>query len=224
MSNDLAVNKPKFVPGRTLTGLAARKAAAALSKEELIEIPATEMKHRIGIVFDDSGSMSPEQIKDAHDGIEEFLRSCTKDETSVAIYPMNKSGLPLCKNLPAVAIFAKGIYSSGGTPLIKKTKEMFAHNNLTRAIVFSDGLPDTENGLEELISYGIPIDTVYIPSRGNVIDQAVSFMRKLAESTGGIYLQFERGKSNFRTSFKYLSPGLRYMLADKSFVQKLEGR
>ena len=229
--NELGPVKPAFRVGQQLTGLAARKAKAeaeaklALEKSGVVEIKeptANDMPHRIGIVFDDSSSMSNEQIQDAIEGVEEFLRSCTKDQTAVAIYPMNKSGLPLVKNLPAVAVFTKGLRSSGGTPLVDTAENMLRDNNLTRAIIFSDGEPNHER-TENIINKGIPIDTVYIPD-GYVSPSAEAFMQKLAKDTDGIYLRFERGKSNFRTAFKYLSPGLRHMLADKSFVAKLEGR
>lgn len=225
MNNELSVKAP-FKPTQKLTGLAAKKAAIRESKGETEEIQPLQMKHRIGIVFDDSGSMGDGQIADAIEGVEEFLRSCAPNETAVAIQPLNKDGLRLNSNLPAVAIYVKGMRATGGTPMIRQTLEMLTANNLTRAIVFSDGAP-TDNRNKELynkiIGHGIPIDTVYIPS-GYVDASCEKFMQKLAANTDGIYLRFERGKSNFRTAFKYLSPGLRYMLSDKSFVQKLEGR
>lgn len=226
MSNEIS-KAGAFIPGKKLTGLAARKAAAREKTGEQAPIEPAAMKHRIGIVFDDSGSMGDEQNADAIAGVEEFLRSCVPNETAVAIQPLNKEGLRLNSNLPAVAIYVKGIRSTGGTPMIRQTNELLAANPLTRAIVFSDGAPTDNYGentlYKKLISYGIPIDTVYIPT--SYIDESCeAFMKKLAADTDGIYLRFERGKSNFRTAFKYLSPGLRYMLADKSFVAKLEGR
>lgn len=230
MSNELTTkddNKPAvFKPGQRLTGLAAKRAAAEEATGQPKVTPPEEMKYRIGIVFDDSGSMGDEQNKDAIEGVEEFLRSCPANETAIAIQPLNKEGLRLNSNLPAVAIYVKGIRSTGGTPMIRQTNEMLAANRLTRVIVFSDGAPTdnvNENLYKKLTSYEIPIDTVYIPN--SYIDEHCEFfMKKLAEDTRGIYLRFQRGKSNFRTAFKYLSPGLRYMLADKSFVAKLEGR
>jgi hypothetical protein len=205
--------------GRILTGLAARKAAALEQSGEPEVISPTQMEYRIGIVFDDSGSMG-RTIADAHEGCEEFLRSCEKDKTAVAVYPMNAEKLLLCSNLPAVAIMVKQIRASGNTPLIATAARMLKENNLTRAIVFSDGMPDTRSGYGSLLKYKIPIDTVYIAD-GACENE---FLRQLAADTGGIYLHFQRGLSNFRTAFKYLSPGLRYMLADKSFTDKIQGR
>lgn len=227
MSNELVKpgDMPSVRPGVKLTGLAARKAAANALSAEKRELTPNDMPHRIGIVFDDSGSMGIEQSRDAKEGCEEFLRSCTKDQTAVAVYPMTDPALPLCMNLPAVAIMVKQIYGGGVTPLVQTLAKMLKHNSLTRAIVFSDGAP---NGFqpelyEQVLSYKIPIDTIYIPDSYSD-PRAEAFMQKLAENSSGIYLKFERGKSNFATAFKYLSPGLRYMLADKSFVASLEGR
>lgn len=216
-----------FIPGFKKTGLAARKEEAkkALEESGTVVIEPHEMKYRIGILFDDSSSMESDQIAQAIEGVEEFLRSCTPNETAVAIQPLNKDGLLLNSNLPAVAIYTKGIYAQGGTPLVPKLAKLQYENKLTRAIVFSDGAPNgySDEQYETVIKAGIPIDTVYIPS-GYIDARAEEFMKKLAADTDGIYLRFEHGKSNFRTAFKYLSPGLRYMLADKSFVAKLEGR
>jgi len=231
MNNELGPVKPPFRVGTQLTGLAAKKAAAleaakAAGQNIPVVIAPEDMPNRIGIVFDDSGSMQHEQIKDAHEGVEEFLRSCIKDQTAVAMFPMNREGLPLCSNLPAVAIFTKGIHATGGTPMLRTINKMLKSNNLSRVIVFSDGSPidNTDENYAKVIEFKRPVDTVYIPLSGQVDFRAETFMKKLAEDTGGIYLQLERGKSNFRTAFKYLSPGLRHMLADKSFVAKLEGR
>lgn len=225
MSNEITKHQP-FIPGRKLTGLAARKAAAIEVSGQPAPIEPADMKNRIGIIFDDSSSMGHTQIQDAIAGTEEFLRSCTPNETSVAIKPLNKEGLRLNSNLPAVAIYVKGLYASGGTPLVSSLANMLAENKLTRAIVFSDGEPQAypESLYGTVLEYKIPVDTVYIPSTYGVEEKAEAFMKKLAADTGGIYLRFQQGKSNFRTAFKYLSPGLRHMLADKSFVAKLEGR
>lgn len=224
-----SVGPPKFTP--KLTGLAAKKAAIAseLEKAGVVEISAKlrnpeSLEHRIGIVFDDSGSMTHDKLSDAHAGVEEFLRSCAKDTTAIAMYPMNAEPLVLTDNLPAVAVYTKGIRATGGTPLLQTLQEMQKANNLTRCIVFSDGSPDNPRFEEFRLKEGLPVDTVYIASATYENVQAETFMKNLAERTGGIYLKFEQGKANFRTAFKYLSPGLRYMLADKSFKDKLEGK
>jgi len=207
--------------GRILTGLAARKAQLASELGLPQELKPGQMEHRIGIVFDDSGSMRTDMIEDAHVGCEEFLRYCEPNKTAVCIYPMNADELSLSTNLPALALLINGIYATGGTPLIQKLSKMLRANKLTRAIVFSDGCPQSYSDADytAICSMHIPVDTVFIGS-----GYGSEFMQKLASDCNGIFLQFERGKSNFRTAFKYLSPGLRYMLADSSFREKIQGK
>ena len=242
MSDELVVKKPGFKFTPKLTGLAAIKAAEAEKAAQALSTNSQtvvqpklkdplDMAHRIGILFDDSGSMSGPPLTDAKAGTEEFLRSCEKDNTAVAIYCMSDKQYKLNSNLPALAILLQDIQAIASTPLVTKLKKMLTYEKLTRAIVFSDGSPTDYNaqyaqGTEAyaaIIETKIPVDTVYIPD--SFVDaRAEAFMKKLAEDTGGIYLKLERGKSNFRTAFKYLSPGLRYMLADKSFADKLQGK
>ena len=225
MSNELVI-KPAFRLGAIVaqpTGLAARKAALAQAASVALPVDPSTLEHRIGIVFDNSGSMYG-FIDQAKEGCEEFLRSCPKDITAVAVYPMQGEVIRLCSNLPAVALMVKNIKVEGSTPLVETCNTMLAQNKLTRAIVFSDGAPNSfaSGQYEKLIKAGIVIDTVFI---GNSWDAAAkAFLSKLAEDTDGKYLEFVQGKSNFKTAFKYLSPGLRYMLADSSFVTKLEGK
>lgn len=229
---DLKSAPPKWRPGQ-LTGLAARKAkeqesakANAAAKQE---VRVEDCKDRIGIVFDDSASMHGELALNAVAGTEEFLRSCTPGQTAIAIAPMNSSGIDLVTNLPAVAIFTKGlidtstgyIKQSGRTPLLQTLKKLRENNpSLTRAIVFSDGEPDDHRFEYYGISkeWGLVVDTVFIGIRSSC------FLQDLAELTGGIFLKFDPSKSNFATAFKYLSPGLRYMLTDGNFKNKLEGK
>jgi hypothetical protein len=223
MSSELSTNvKPPFRVGAVKTGLAARRAAA--NPNTPIEVNPAELEHRIGIVFDDSGSMCGDKIIDARAGVEEFLRSCEPNKTSVAVYPMCSEHFPLTANLPALAILTSKIQALGGsTPLLRTLTKMRSDNNLTRMIVFSDGSPNDADLTNYTKEFGI-VDTVFIGDGGYYNGEAAKFMSDLAAKTGGIFLEFKAGQSNFRTAFKYLSPGLRYMLADRSFVDKLEGK
>jgi hypothetical protein len=220
MGNFIANFKPRG-------GLAARKAAAeAANKLANLEVPKVpaDMPHRIGIVFDDSGSMN-RTLQTAKDGCEEFLRSCTKDQTAVTVWPLGQDKLELSCNLPAIAMLVKGINLGTTTPLVQTLRRMLANNSLTRAIAFSDGKPDhyDEHQYAEILHYKIPVDCVYLQT-GGYSDDAADFMRKLAADTGGMFLEFKAGQSNFATAFKYLAPVHRHLLADKSFVASLEGR
>lgn len=234
-----------FKVGPKPVGLAARKAAAksdALATTEptmdFKKMNPQEMPDRIGIVFDDSGSMSgyasgsfgwndtngeSTKIKDAHAGVEEFLRSCKPGKTAVAIYPMNARPMALSCDLIALAMQIKAIEPDGGTPLLPTLDKMLDENKLTRAIAFSDGMADDtqlELIVAKCLNLKVPVDTVYI---GNANSTApIEFMKRLAEMTGGVFLLFDPAKMNFRTAFKYLSPGYYGLLADKSFVTDLQ--
>ena len=218
MSNEIGPIKKPFRVGEAKTGLAARKAATSLEVNAPVEISPQEMQHRIGIVFDDSGSME-DQMQIAHEAVEEFLRSCTQGQTAVTIYPLNAASINLSSELPAIALLQKKIPATGGTYIKRATTKMFRDNNLTRAIIFSDGSNGDGDLPEDILTKGICIDTVYI---GPDDPRAEAWLANIAKRTDGISLKFRLGSNNFRTAFKYLSPGLRYMLADKSFVESIQ--
>ena len=216
-------------------GLAAKKAAAQAQSEakpiDSNDAPPETATHRIGIEFDDSGSMYGNKITDAHEGVEEFIRNCNPNETAIAVYPMNApSGArqySLSRKLYAIAQGVKEYRPTGGTPLYETLELMLKAEKLTRGILFSDGAPnygDTDKFKESSISIAIelrvPVDTVYIGHKDD--GTPVEVMREIAERTGGIFMVFEPGKANFRTAFKYLSPGYRALLADKSYREKVE--
>ena len=215
MSNEIEPVKQPFKFGPKV-GLAARKAQAATTEPEL---NPGDMPERLGIVFDDSISMAGQAMRDAHAGCEEFLRSCNPKTTAVAVYPMNANAIQLRTNLAMLAQLVNGITATGGTPMFETLGRIITEQ-LTRVILFSDGEPSDKYSKEEVLNRFVekklPIDTVYIGDG----DSAV--MREIAEQTGGVYIKLDSNKSNFRTAFKYLSPGFRAMLSDKSFVSRLE--
>lgn len=213
-------------------GLAAKKqavAATAKAAGTIVEFEGKpeEATHRIGIVFDDSGSMSGKKIEDAHAGTEEFIRCCDPRNTAISVYPMNSNyhtAIALTTKLYNVAQGIKTFQATGGTPLFEAAKDMLQNEKITRGIIFSDGEPNSEYKKEEVIGDAIekkiPIDTVFIGDASR--EYAVALMKEIAERTGGVFIILDPSKSNFRTAFKYLSPGYRAMLADKSFVEKLQ--
>lgn len=198
---------------------------------------------KIGIIFDDSGSMGggkDSKIEDAQQGTIEFLKNCTINRVAAAVYPMNKERIALETDLPKIAALIPHIQATGGTPMFETWQKVIdEHQELkfTRLIIFSDGSP-TDGGLDwnhnrpdttmaAKITWAqeqhVPVDTVFITQTGWTIhDREYKTLKVIADLTGGIFLVFDRDKVNFRQAFKYLSPGLRYMLSDKSFIDKLE--
>lgn len=231
MSDELMKKEdaPKpFKLGVNSNGLAARKKAAAESKALTNNpneptLPPAKMPDRIGIVMDDSGSMSGQPMKDAHEGIEQFLKNCKPTTTAVAVYPMNAAELKLCTTLPALAQLVKNIHASGGTPALETLRMMLSKESLTRAIMFTDGGYSNysfNETVRECKDKNVPVDTVFI---GPEIDfRAIEQLKQLAEMTGGVFMHFIPGKSNFATAFKYLSPGFRGLLMDEETRKKVE--
>lgn len=191
-------------------------------------VPAVA-KHRIRVVFDDSGSMNGQKLLDAKIGSEEFLRACTLNQTAVAIHPMTGDVLPLTADLPALAASIHGINKlAGSTPMFAAlARAQAAEPKATRYILFSDGLP-TDNGKDECIDTavleGTPIDTVLIWEGGEGVEQSDEYalLKEIADKTGGIFLVFDRTKVNFQTAFKYLAPTMRLALADGNFRADLQ--
>ena len=211
-------------------------------------IPPEEAQDRLRIIFDNSGSMQGNPIKQAKEGVVEFLRNCTPNATSVAIHLLNnKAGdeydeeleqynalaLPvtiesctLSSDLVLLAseVSYKAIRPTGSTPLYETLDTALdAIPRATRLVAFSDGCPDSSLGKKKVfakaIEHRIPIDTVYISGEEEYF-YAIQELKEIAEATGGIFLNLAKG--DFAKSLKYLAPVKRMMLADSSFKSRVE--
>jgi Mg-chelatase subunit ChlD len=212
-------------------GLAAKIAAAnpsalatAQAPIKFLPVSATEIKDKLGILFDDSGSMRGQPLKEAKEGVIEFLRSCSPNQTAVGIYPLNGHDIKLDTNLPYLATLVQGISTSGSTPLVSKAiKILEVNKEINRLIAFSDGCPDstfTDNLVALCKERKLPIDTFFIGSESDT--NAMAFMKKFAEDTGGIFMHLKPGVS-MRATLKYLAPAFRAMLTDGAFKAQVEG-
>lgn len=189
------------------------------------------------------------KISEAKEGCVEFMRNCTPNKDAVAIHLLNNDGemsdwdeleqQRITYSLPALIanetittdliLIASNISSdlikpTGGTPLMETIERAYnAQPKATRMVAFSDG--DATGSRSMDICYrckkdGIPIDTVFFGVAGT---SGAIFMQQIAEITGGIFLVFDPAKGvKFADAFKYLTPGKRLMLMDKSFKEKLE--
>lgn len=111
-------------------------------------VPPEQAIERVEIIFDNSGSMSGDKIRDAREGVTEFMKACLPNETAVRITPVDTHYDPAIKfttNLPKVAESIKCLDSNGGTPLYDKLLQALKNdarrNDLkpSRIIAFSDG-------------------------------------------------------------------------------------
>lgn len=202
------------------------KSSAQQAREARGFVEPEQATHRIRIIYDDSYSMHGQKELDAQQGCVEFLRYCTPNQTACAFHPMNKEAVELDTNLPELALLVKHIKATGNTPLFKTLFDaQVMQPEATRYIVFSDGQADDPNLMEACIKQAVerktPVDTVFI-AKDSYYSHAKETMKELAEKTGGYFLIFDRNKVNFGEAFKYLSPGMRHMLAAESFREDLQ--
>jgi uncharacterized protein YegL len=179
--------------------------------------------HRIGIIFDDSGSMCGERITAAHQACEIFLKHCNSTDTAVFVVPMNEALISATNDHFSLNLLISKIMDTGGTPLygsMRKALDYERPNFITRAVLFSDGSPsDSDVGIiQSYVEKKISVDTVYIGGRDNSDN---SVLQNISERTGGVYMKFS-DMEKMKAAFKYLSPGYRGLLADKSFVENLQ--
>lgn len=239
MSEDLV--KPIKLGAIKKIGLSARREEA---RKAAAEIKPDECANRLGLIFDDSGSMMGQPIQDAHKAVEGFTAACNPFDTSIAVYPMNEPCKPLTIDYSLINIFVNGINATGGTPLYTTMINMISDENITRAVIFSDGEPTDEtsvhyetivgsNGplvepktesrkekaLKLYIDKEIPCDTVYIGSEVHV--KHIALMKEIAERTGGVFIHFT-DSSVFSKQLKYLAPKFRALLMNKELKEKVE--
>lgn len=198
-------------------------AALRDKRQELLkDLNPQTSQNRIGILFDDSGSMDGQPITDAKQGISNFFSCCNPQETSICIYPLNSSPIALSIDYTLSNVLMNGISARNGTPLYRKLVQMLQDNSLTRCVVFSDGIPEYDNLNLELavkiaLENKIPIDTVFIGNHPT----GEQVLKDLSERTGGIFVRFE-DSNTLSKQLKYLSPGLRKLLADPATKKKIE--
>ena len=145
MSPTLIVNKAMSPQEAKKAAMLAAKTATSASKPYALVryIPASECPDRNRIVFDDSGSMDG-YIKDAKNGVIEFLRNCIPNQTSVAVHFMNTSpDIKLQSDLVSLGNqLLEMSLKSGATPFFESLKKALQDSpKLTRLIAFTDGSP-----------------------------------------------------------------------------------
>jgi hypothetical protein len=220
------------------------------NEQKLKEVKPSEVPNRLGIIFDDSSSMSGEKIEDAYVAIRNFTNSCNQLDTSIAFYPMNASPRDLTIDYDVLNMYVQSIGASGGTPLYTKLRELIENVEITRAVVFSDGDPtdsrlinNNAEGSTGFSNYGaksiefardtvklyidkeIPVDAIYISEKeGDTVGLGYDEMKKLAELTSGVFIHFKDSKS-LSQNLKYLAPKYRALLVNaylKAMIEKGE--
>lgn len=184
---------------------------------------ADTLANRIALVLDCSGSMSGQPISLLRQAVEAFADACNFLDTSVAIRPFPEGELrPLSCNKFLIIAAAQMLNATGGTLLGAALQNTLENLSITRAVLVSDGEP-TDSWHDVVGIYAgaeIPVDTVHIGDSVGGED----VLRTIASQTGGIYMKFKNTHS-FATSFSYLTPAKRGLIADKSAdeVKRLTG-
>jgi hypothetical protein len=223
--------KPK--PPSFRRGIAATRQQ---NEQTIKQLDPTTIPNRIGIVFDDSGSMSGDAIDNAHSAVKNFSLSCNHLDTSIAVYPINASPKNLICDYDILNMYVNGIGATGGTELYTKLLQMIENEPITRAVVFSDGGPtdsrllgssETWNSkpkdfaLDIIKKYNdkeVPIDTIYI---GIDTSSGYKEMQELAKLGKGIFIHFKDSLS-LSSGLKYLAPRYRALLANAEIKKQIE--
>lgn len=238
MSDEIEKKEEKGLAIKTSSPFAVKKVGiAAKAAEAAKAFNPAERENRIIVLADDSGSMSGTPIENAKKAISEFLKTCNPINTAVGIYSFAKTWGLTCDFI-SLDVLKESLNATESTPLYSTLSKIITKENLTRAVVFSDGAPTdhdyrfpTENDLEEeeeedstaskagpiiqsYIDKKIPIDTVYIGNGENDI------LKDIAEWTGGIYLHF-KDSGTFGKAFKFLAPAYRGLLKDPNFRKEI---
>lgn len=235
-SNNALAQKPKPpTMGSLKKGIALNRQQA---EEQIKTIDPLTVTNRLGLIIDDSGSMGRSGMEDVHKGVRGFTSSCNYQDTSIAIYPLNASAKSLICDYDIINLYVGTLWDTGGTPLWEKLQEMLEKESLTRAVVFSDGVPtdghfnkedvekDIQNPyytnpkktLDKYIEKKVVIDTIFIGLEGS---SGYKEMKDIAEYTGGTFVHF-KDSFTLGTSLKYLSPRYRALLANEELKVKIE--
>lgn len=206
--------KPQAKPGSL-----ADRARAAKEKAKTEVADALSVPNRICLMLDCSGSMSGygseapiELLKKA---VEAYTNACNFNDTAIALepFPMDSYGapyrrLPLTTNKFLIQTEGQKMSATGSTPIHDALKSCIENNPITRAVLVSDGGPDSEElAFKELgpyIEMKIKVDCVHI----GISSGGEDFLKAVAERTGGLYFKF-KDIGQFVGSFKYLTPALR---------------
>lgn len=230
--------QPKFGTGLMKKGIAAQRQQ---NEQKLNELDPKTVPNRIGMVFDDSGSMAGKKIDDAHDAVKNFTLSCNFQDTSIAVYPINLEPKPLTVDYDILNIFVIGIKATGGTELYTVLDRLITNESITRAVVFSDGEPTdsslikvTDSWMAKSPDYAkqvvekyknkeLPVDTIFL-GESHYSDETQSNgykeMKTLAEMTGGVFIHFT-DSSSLSKNLKYLAPKYRALLMSENVRERI---
>lgn len=221
-------NQPLTLDSRKRIGAAGsalhQRVAQAATKRVATEVAISALPNRIGMMLDDSGSMSGTKAASARVASKAFLDACDASTTAVAIKTFDPTfEVRLTNQLGYAASECQQLSGVGGTALAECMQEMINNEPITQAVIVSDGeANDPYLALETARTYreaGIVCDCVHIGDSTS----GEATLHEIAKITEGIYVKFT-DVTNFASHFKYLTPTYRALLpANKEECARLLG-
>jgi Mg-chelatase subunit ChlD len=166
--------------------------------------------NRIALLLDVSGSMNGERIRCLRDAVTSFIQACDFSDTALALEPFGEGNPPpnrmalMCFG-PLLMTTVQMLQATDSTPMAEAMCYALTSYSLTRCVLVSDGLPDSEShayaAAAEYREAGLPCDCVHIGESTS----GEACLHRIAELTGGQYIKFTDINS-FARSFKYLTP------------------
>ena len=179
-----------------------------LNSPQNSEASAATRDNRLALLLDASGSMSGDKNQSLRDAVTSFIQACDFSTTALALDTFGAEPelhIPLTCSQPLLLMTAMTIPASGGTPMDEAMSLALASYSLTRAVLVSDGCPDSESAAyavaENYKRAELPVDCVHIGHSS----QGEACLWRIAELTGGKFIKFT-DIASFAKNFKYLTP------------------
>lgn len=213
-----------------LKGATNAPATGSLSFRDRLKLKPGQSVHgieRVQIIMDVSGSMENRMQDDrmrivaAKKAIEFFLDHSQPHQCAIGLTVFGTTTCLGVETLTSPSYVYDDVRhqltyltAKGFTPMAEALHSVIRQEIISRAIVVSDGLPDSKDAAfreaEMYIERGFPIDTIYIGTEG---DQGHKFMVQLAKMTGGIFA-FASDLKAFEKAFGQLETSARIQLMD----------
>lgn len=192
--------------------LHARIAEKELLKEVAPEaVDVNSLPNRIAIMIDCSGSMSGDSIKHLENALQDFIQKSDSSNTAIAVESFPEQvRIPLTDEKQRLWLLTMRLKAGGGTPMSAAMRYCVNSYEMTRAILISDGQPDSipTDEIQLFKRQEVPIDTVHIGD-GTAGEDC---LKDISQATGGLFVKFKDVKS-FASAFAYLLPETRSQAA-----------
>jgi uncharacterized protein YegL len=207
MADITTKNKIGIKPGGLHARIAEKELYDQVVPPEVKEIDVNSLPNRIAIMIDCSGYMYGESISLLEKAIQDFIQKANMTDTAIAVESFPEQvRVPLTNDKTQLWFLTMGLKADGGTPMLEAMQYCLNSYKMTRAILISDGQPNSEphDQTQYFKEREISIDTLHIgnSSRGE------DCLKRISDITGGLFVKFKDVKQ-FATAFAFLLPETR---------------